>query len=448
MQQILSKFNPTGVSLNAQNIKRGDLFIALRGNKFHGIEFVELAIKNGCCGVLVEGQNFSGSVPSKRIDDLKTHLPIIAEYFYPNASKQKIIGITGTNGKTSVASFIKQLLDKLDKSNTIIGTINNERTTPDIFSLYQLLQNCTCEYVILEVSSHALAQGRVLGLNFIQAIFTNLSYEHLDYHQTMDNYLAQKAKLFAFKSLNCVIVNGDDTQHFLLLQATLANTKITYTLDDFTKITPNEHGFLCQLDNFVFELPLLGKFNLSNALAAISSVEQLGFEREKIIPLLPQLKPPTGRMQRIYPALVWVDYAHTPDALKNALKSLKTHYPDFKIRLLFGCGGNRDQNKRAKMGKIATEFAGSLILTNDNPRDEPPEAIIDDILKGIDDSFAFDITLDRRLAITTAITTLGKNECLLIAGKGHENQQIFNHKTISLSDIKIAQNLLTKNSKK
>lgn len=442
MNQILSAFNASGACLIAQNVKPGDVFIALRGERFHGIEFVNLAIANGCCAVLVEGQDWSGSVPSKRIIDLKTHLLAIAKYFYPQALEKKIIGITGTNGKTSVANFINQLLDKLGKSNTVIGTLNSERTTPDIFSLYKMLAHITDEVVILEVSSHALAQGRVLGLNFIQAIFTNLSQDHLDYHQNMDNYLAQKIKLFAFKSLNCVIVNSDDERHLDCLKATQCNTKISYKLGDFTKIVANEQGFLCQLDNFVFEFPLLGRFNLSNALAALSSVEQLGFSRVKIIPLLAKLRAPKGRMQRINSAPVWVDYAHSPDALSNAITTLKTHYPDFKIRLIFGCGGDRDRDKRAKMGQIAAKLASSVVLTNDNPRNEDPQVIINDILAGIDESFPKDITLDRQLAIETAITTLSENECLLIAGKGHENRQIFNTKTIQLNDIDIAHNAL------
>lgn len=440
MQQLLSKFSATGVRLNAQNIQKGDLFIALRGERFHGIEFVDTAIANGCCAVLIEGEDWQGSVPSERVDDLKTHLACIAKYFYPQAVKQKIIGITGTNGKTSVASFIAQLLNKLEKSNTVIGTLNSARTTPDIFTLYQMLAVCTDEIIILEVSSHSLAQGRVLGLNFIQAIFTNFSQDHLDYHQNMDDYLAQKIKLFAFKSLNYAIVNIDDKQHLAFLKATKCRTKITYGLDDFTKINACEYGFLCQLDDFVFELPLLGTFNLSNVLAALNSVVQLGFSRSEIIPLLPELHAPKGRMQKIKGVLAWVDYAHTPDALKNAITSLKTHYPDFKIRLIFGCGGNRDQDKRAKMGEIASKLTNSIVLTNDNPRSEAPEAIIDDILNGIDAGFTPDIIPDRQLAIETVITTLGENECLLIAGKGHENKQIFSRETIALDDIKIAQN--------
>jgi len=175
-------------------------------------------------------------------------------------------------------------------------------------------------------------------------------------------------------------------------------------------------------------------------LAAFNSVEQLGFSREGIIPLLSRLFPPLGRMQKIKKALAWVDYAHTPDALANAITTLKEHHPEHKIRIVFGCGGNRDKSKRAKMGKIASKLADTIVLTNDNPRKEDPQAIINDILSGIDDSFELDITLDRQLAIETAITTLNEGECLLIAGKGHESTQEFKNKTTVFNDVEIAQN--------
>lgn len=255
-----------------------------------------------------------------------------------------------------------------------------------------------------------------------------------------DEYRQVKLKLFSFDSIQSVIINQDDAYHQDFLDASKGKKQTTYSIKDFEKITINEQGFLCQLDNFVFEIPLLGKFNLSNVLAAFNSVEQLGFSRESIIPLLSRLFPPLGRMQKIKNTLAWVDYAHTPDALANAITTLKEHYPEHKIRIVFGCGGNRDKSKRAKMGKIASKLADTIVLTNDNPRKEDPQAIINDILSGIDDSFELDITLDRQLAIETAITTLNEGECLLIAGKGHESTQEFKNKTTAFNDVEIAQN--------
>ena len=436
--------------LNAANVQAGDVFVALQGKSTHGIQYIDQAIDQGCVAVLVDSQDFECSVPTIRINNLRQYLPTLATICYPQATQVEVIGITGTNGKTSVGYFISQLLNKLGVKNGLIGTlgisnshITSHNTTPDILTLYKTLNQYNLDGIntaILEVSSHGLDQNRIAGINFKQAIFTNLTQDHLDYHHTLDEYQQAKLKLFELDSLNCVIVNQDDVRHLDFLKVAKSKTQITYSINDFEKIEATEQGFLCQLDDYVFEIPFLGEFNLSNVLAALNSVEQLGFKRSDIIPLLHHLLPPTGRMHKIKGALAWVDYAHTPDAITNAINTLQTHYPDFKVRIVFGCGGNRDQDKRAKMGKIASKLANTIVLTNDNPRGEDPQAIIDDILSGIDDSFELDITLDRKLAIETAIITLGENECLLIAGKGHESTQQFKDETLILNDIEIAQN--------
>ena len=436
--------------LNAANVQAGDVFVALQGKSTHGIQYIDQAIDQGCVAVLVDSQDFECSVPTIRINNLRQYLPTLATICYPQATQVEVIGITGTNGKTSVGYFISQLLNKLGVKNGLIGTlgisnshITSHNTTPDILTLYKTLNQYHLDGIntaILEVSSHGLDQNRIAGINFKQAIFTNLTQDHLDYHHTLDEYQQAKLKLFELDSLNCVIVNQDDVQHLDFLKVAKSKTQITYSINDFEKIEATEQGFLCQLDDYVFEIPFLGEFNLSNVLAALNSVEQLGFKRSDIIPLLHHLLPPTGRMHKIKGALAWVDYAHTPDAITNAINTLQAHYPDFKVRIVFGCGGNRDQDKRAKMGKIASKLANTIVLTNDNPRGEDPQAIIDDILSGIDDSFELDITLDRKLAIETAIITLGENECLLIAGKGHESTQQFKDETLILNDIEIAQN--------
>ena len=436
--------------LNAANVQAGDVFVALQGKSTHGIQYIDQAIDQGCVAVLVDSQDFECSVPTIRINNLRQYLPTLATICYPQATQVEVIGITGTNGKTSVGYFISQLLNKFGVKNGLIGTlgisnshITSHNTTPDILTLYKTLNQYHLDGIntaILEVSSHGLDQNRIAGINFKQAIFTNLTQDHLDYHHTLDEYQQAKLKLFELDSLNCVIVNQDDVRHLDFLKVAKSKTQITYSINDFEKIEATEQGFLCQLDDYVFEIPFLGEFNLSNVLAALNSVEQLGFKRSDIIPLLHHLLPPTGRMHKIKGALAWVDYAHTPDAITNAINTLQAHYPDFKVRIVFGCGGNRDQDKRAKMGKIASKLANTIVLTNDNPRGEDPQAIIDDILSGIDDSFELDITLDRKLAIETAIITLGENECLLIAGKGHESTQQFKDETLILNDIEIAQN--------
>jgi UDP-N-acetylmuramoyl-L-alanyl-D-glutamate--2,6-diaminopimelate ligase len=246
--------------------------------------------------------------------------------------------------------------------------------------------------------------------------------------------------LFNLDSLESVIINKDDDNYPFFLEKSKGKKITTFSINDFQSAESNSQGFLCRLDDFVFEISLLGGFNLSNILASLNSVEQLGYERDKIIPLLPKLLPPTGRLQQINKLLVWVDYAHTPDAIYNAITTLKEHFPNHKVRIVFGCGGNRDKTKRAKMGKIASKHADTIILTNDNPRNEDPSAIIDDIKSGIDDSIDLDIILDRKLAIETAVTTLMDDECLLIAGKGHESTQQFRDRIIEINDIDIAKN--------
>jgi UDP-N-acetylmuramoyl-L-alanyl-D-glutamate--2,6-diaminopimelate ligase len=454
IQQLLCNIHPTkfdlnvqGLCLNSQQIQNGDVFIALQGEANHGIDYIEQAVERGCSCVLVDSRDFECVVPTIRIDKLSQHLQTLASTFYSDAKNVEIIGVTGTNGKTSVASFISQLLDKLGVKNGLIGTLGishseqpSSHTTPDILTLYRVLNdyyNNDIHHAVLEVSSHALAQNRIAGLNIKQAVFTNLTQDHLDYHHTLDEYRQSKQKLFTLDSVESVIINKDDEWHTHFLNTAKDKKQSFYSVEDFDSVKTIEHGFLCQLNNFVFEIPFLGAFNLSNVLAALNSVEQLGFERKKIIPLLHQLQAPTGRMQKINDILTWVDYAHTADAIKNAISALKQHYPEHKIRVVFGCGGNRDQDKRAKMGKIASELADTLILTNDNPRDEDPRAIIDDILNGIDDSYEVDITEDRQLAIETAVITLGEDECLLIAGKGHETTQQFKDGTVESNDTDI-----------
>lgn len=438
-----------GLSLHADLVQPGEVFLALQGQSSHGIDYVEQAIGRGCSAVLIEDREAELSVPSIRIDGLSTHLQHLASTFYTGATQVTVIGITGTNGKTSVAHFISQLLDGLGVANAVIGTLGIEKapiqskhTTPDIISLYKALDyyhQHGINTAVLEASSHALDQNRIQGLNIRHAVFTNLTQDHLDYHQSWENYRTAKAKLFTLETLEQVVLPSEDenTTYFSGL-SNRAQVQL-YGLDMLQDIRPNAHGFLLNLDNYVFELPLLGEFNLLNTMAALTSVEAMGFAREKIIPLLAKLRSPTGRMQQINGQKIWVDYAHTPDAIAQAITTLKQHYPDHQVRIVFGCGGERDQDKRAKMGKVANDLADSIVLTNDNPRGEDPEDIVQQILSGISKMDKVDITLDRQLAIETAVKTLKEGECLLIAGKGHENTQQFGDTTLEFNDITTAQ---------
>ena len=441
-------FDVSGLSLNTKTLTKGDLFIALQGEKSHGAEYIDSAIENGCIAVLIEGRDVDCGVPTIRIDNLKPHLSGLAQNFYTKAKDVDLIAVTGTNGKTSVSHYISQLLDFLEVNNGVIGTLGISKvekksinTTPDIFSIYSSLEEYSSQGIklaIIEASSHALMQDRLEGLSFVQGIFTNLTHDHLDYHQTMGNYKEAKGKLFTNGFSKKAIINRDDENHQYFLDTASDKDSLTFGIDDLEFYKNSENGFICQLNNYVFELPLIGEFNLSNALAAYTSVKCLGYSDDQIIPFLAKLSPPPGRMQQLENSYIWIDYAHTPDALDNALASLRTHYPEFKIRVLFGCGGDRDKTKRQLMGKIASEDAESIILTNDNPRSESPEKIIEDILGGIKVENDVQVILDRKHAIETAVKTLGEDELLLIAGKGHETTQTIGDQIFQFSDIEVA----------
>ena len=450
IQNTSFSFDVNGLSLNSQTVQKGDLFVALQGNQEHGYDYIEDAISNGCVAVLVDGKDVECSVPSIRVDNLKSYLVKLAKNLYPKANNIKLIAVTGTNGKTSVCHFISQLATSLNIKNGVIGTLGltnidkkTINTTPDIFTIYSALQNYInqgMKLVVIEASSHALVQGRLEGLTFIQGIFTNLTQDHLDFHKNMKSYKEAKGKLFNKNSIEKAIINLDDDNHSYFLDVSSEIPTETFCNNDFSYFKSNEYGFICKLNNFVFELPLIGNFNLSNALAAYKSIRSLGYEDDNVIPKLTELSPPPGRMQKIPRKNIWIDYAHTPDALLNVLKTLKVHYPDYRIRLVFGCSGDRDKTKRQMMGKIASANANSIVITNDNPRSEKPEKICDDILAGIKVEDDVQVILDRKKAITSAVQTLGEDEVLLIAGKGHEESQIIGSERLPFSDYEVAIN--------
>jgi len=448
IQKTSHTFDVAGLSLNTQSLQKGDIFVAIKGTKNHGSEFVQNAIDKGCIAILVEDRDIHCSVPSIRINHLSSYLSDLAQIFYKEAKNIKLIGVTGTNGKTSVSLFISQLLEALNVKTGVIGTLGishsnkqTHNTTPDIFTIYKSLQDYSkkgIEVAVIEASSHALIQNRLSGLAFDQAIFTNLTQDHLDYHETMEQYREAKGRLFSDSKTQTVIINRDDEKDSYLLGVAEDKLIKTFSIYDFSDYQLSARGFICHLFNFVFELPLLGHFNLSNALAAFVSINSLGYSVDLIIPKLATLSPPPGRMQKLGKNNIWIDYAHTPDALSNALQTLHLHYPESKLRVVFGCGGDRDKSKRQQMGKIASELAHSIVLTNDNPRNEQPENIIKDILVGVKIEKNTQVILDRKTAINTAINTLNEDEVLLIAGKGHETTQIIDSEALPFSDIEIA----------
>jgi UDP-N-acetylmuramoyl-L-alanyl-D-glutamate--2,6-diaminopimelate ligase len=424
----------SGVALNSNLVRENYIFVAISGGTKHGNDFILDAIKNGACLVLTDIKlETQDIVPVIVIPDLKVKLDLLANNIYPLAKNQQILAITGTNGKTSIAHFLSQTLTKLGKKTLNIGTLSHSLTTPDIFSLYHELHNFDGDCVILEVSSHALIQGRTKGLEFMVAIWSNLSQDHLDYHQTIESYL--QAKLLITQQAKYGIFNADDESypHFA---AKLPHDSYSLSELDFTA---KDFGFLLNIDNIIFELNLLGKFNLSNILATYKTLLHLGFTKLEVLEQFATLNSPLGRMQKTPNFDIFIDFAHTPDGLQNALTTLREHIKNKDITLVFGCGGERDKTKRALMGKVANDLVDRIILTSDNPRGESPQVIIDDIILGINKEY--EVIIDRKLAIIASLEDR-TNNIILIAGKGHENYQIIDNERLIFNDMQVVLDLL------
>lgn len=441
--------NIAGIADDSRKVENGFAFFAIRGSAFDGHKFIPKAIENGAkyiFGEINEPDLIKKNVEYIKVNDSREYLAKSAKIFYDDpSSKIKMIGVTGTNGKTTISNLIYQLLQNIGKKSALIGTngiyLNNTKidaklTTPGIIELNELLNkaiNENCDYCVMEVSSHALDQKRVAGIDFSAAIFSNLSQDHLDYHGTMDNYA--KAKKILFDNLNgksIAISNYDDDYGEFMLSNTEAK-KIELSLNNNFKIINNE----LIINGINYQNNLIGKYNAYNLLEAIVCLIELGFDKKEIQNACKTLKAPEGRMQIINlknGAKAVVDYAHTPDALEKALQALNENKSG-KLMCVFGCGGDRDRTKRPLMGKAAYENSDIAIATSDNPRTENPEEIIADIIQGNEDKF--EIEIDRKKAILLACEKSSENDVILIAGKGHEKYQIIGTKKIHFDDVEI-----------
>jgi UDP-N-acetylmuramoyl-L-alanyl-D-glutamate--2,6-diaminopimelate ligase len=455
------------LQLDSRLITVGDVFIACPASNqdanYHGKNYIDKAIQAGAVAILIDATEqqaieFHHNIPCIPYPELNQQLGHIAAQFYANPSQQlNCIAVTGTNGKTSVSHFIAQLLSQqLPKPCGLLGTLGygvygqlqtGQHTTPDALRLQALLANLVSKdtsHLVMEVSSHALAQNRVQGMEFNTAIFTNLTRDHLDYHGTMENYAKAKQQLFNWPNLSNAIINLDDEFGKILL-AKLANKvqNLTYSLtnpqaDLFATATACKQGYKLQIKTpwgtGQVLSPLLAKFNIANLLAALGACLLENMNLEQILTGIESLKPVTGRMEAIHrPAtpLIVIDYAHTPDALAQALQALRPHCQG-ELYCVFGCGGDRDKGKRPLMGKIAAQYADKLLITNDNPRHEKPNNIIADIVKGIDS--AVNTIPDRATAIAKAMHLATPKDVVLIAGKGHETYQQIGDNFINFSD--------------
>ena len=441
-----------GLALDSRQIKSGDVFVALQGATSHGITFAPSALASGASMVLTEApppavfKNLDSSVVA--VDRLREHLGEIAARFFGRPSVQlNVIGVTGTNGKTSIVQLLAAALESLGARAATIGTLGaglvgaikeGARTTPDVISVQGLLaefRDAGATHVAMEVSSHALDQGRVDAVEFDVAVFTNLTRDHLDYHGTMEDYGAAKQKLFAWKNLRAAVINVDDAFGRQLVEGLGDDVQqIRYAVDNAAevraeKMRTNDRGLEFRLitpwGEGEIATPLLGHFNVYNLLAVAGCLGALGYTFAQIQKALTQLKPVAGRMNRLGGGdapLVVIDYAHTPDALEQALTSLRAHTGG-ELICVFGAGGERDQGKRPQMGAIAERLADRLIVTDDNPRGENGDQIVAQILAGLHQRDRARVMRDRDAAIRTAVGEAHVGDVVLIAGKGHEPYQ-------------------------
>lgn len=471
--------NITGVAIDSRQVKPGDLFMAYRGTYVNGVDYIDAAIRAGAIAVVIDESEVvnlaSVSVDVVKVSNLRKQAGIIISRFYDEPSKKmEVVGVTGTNGKTTVSYMIAQVLFALGKKSAVIGTIGTGQfdkvesantTTPDAVKLHSSFANWQDEVksVVMEVSSHALDQGRVAGTQFNTAIFTNLSRDHLDYHKTIEGYAAAKFQLFQYPELEHAIVNIDDAYGERLIETLPENVKV-YAYSTKTNVfnggNKNVEIIFCESINveslqskLTIKSPwgqvdittsLLGTFNIENMLAAFTSLCISGLAVKKVAKALSDFSGVPGRMEYFSneaKPLIVVDYAHTPDALEKALTTLRA-YCTGNLVCVFGCGGDRDIGKRAQMGAIAEALSDQVVLTNDNPRYESDEKIVEDILEGIQNKSNVTIKYDRSDAIINTFLNANSNDVILIAGKGHETTQQIEQTLLPFSDRELARRLM------
>lgn len=439
------------IQFDSRLVGDGDLFVAQSGTSVDGHTFITHCISQGARAIVLSNRDFLASddnVTYILVKDTNEALGLLACEWYGNPSKHlTLVGVTGTNGKTTIATLLYKLTrgmgEKAGLLSTVVNYVDDEavpstHTTPDALALNALLARMVeagCRYAFMEVSSHSIAQARVAGLDFDGAIFTNLTRDHIDYHKTFDNYRDTKKILFDRLKKNAfAITNRDDKNGMVMVQNTRSHiyTYSTRSLADFKGIILEEgfDGMLLSINNQEVFVPLIGRFNTSNLLAIYGTAVSLGFDKTEVLRVLSTLEAVNGRFETIHSSKGWtavVDYAHTPDAVDNVIKTINDiRKADSRLITVVGCGGNRDKGKRPMMASIACKGSDQLILTSDNPRDEEPVDILNDMVAGLTKK-ELEKTLvieDRFSAIKTACTLAQKNDVILVAGKGHENYQI------------------------
>jgi len=453
-----------GVTADSRQVRPGFVFVAVKGLQQDGHRFAADAVARGAVAV-VAGEALSAPVPVIRVAHPRIALArLCAAYQGFPARALRVTGITGTNGKTTVAFFLRQILEASGHACGLLGTVHHSfgrreiparQTTPgaaELQSLFASMRSEGCGDCVMEVSSHAIDQDRVEGIPFTAAVFTNLSQDHLDYHPDMEAYFQTKARLFLPESLSVRVVGEDDWSRRLARNAPGPCWHCGLADDCDVRATPvrsDVDGMAARLrspwGDAGIHLPMPGEHNLRNALQALAVAASFGIPLEKILSVLPDLRPAPGRLEPVPcpRGRIFVDYAHTPDAVARVSRALRP-LASGRLIVLFGCGGDRDRGKRPAMVAEAAAVADRLILTQDNPRTEDPGRIFEDMLAGLPDGAAMDLIPDRAAAIAHGVGLLASGDILLIAGKGHEAEQKFAHHSISFDDREVARDAVSR----
>ncbi|MBK9735738.1 MAG: UDP-N-acetylmuramoyl-L-alanyl-D-glutamate--2,6-diaminopimelate ligase [Saprospiraceae bacterium] len=457
-----------GIELDSRKVGNEYLYAALKGTLVDGHDFISSAISKGASIILCEScPEYKTGITYIVTDDVRGYLGELVHNYFGHASESiKLIGITGTNGKTTVGTLLFQLFSALGNKCGLISTVENRigdevipstHTTPDVVNLHRLvarMRDEACSYVFMEVSSHAVDQQRIAGLKFEGAIFTNITHDHLDYHLTMKNYIEAKKKFFDQLSVDAfALINADDKNGSVMVQNTKAH-KLTYglrSMADFKGriLESSVEGLHIKINDQEAFFRMIGEFNAYNLLAVYGAAVELGQQKEEILSILSNLKGAEGRFDQIMDKKTGkcaiVDYAHTPDALENVLKTIKkVKKPASGIITVVGCGGDRDKTKRPLMAKVACSWSDKVVLTSDNPRSEDPETILNEMEAGLDleDKKKMIRISDRLIAIKTAVMMSSNGDIILVAGKGHENYQDIKGEKFPFDDKKILTSLL------
>lgn len=478
--QVQGKTNISIESLthDSRQVIPGSLFVCLSGFQNDGHKHIMQAYTRGAVAIIVEKdvENIPQDLTVITVSATRDAIKVITPYFFDYPSRKlRMIGVTGTNGKTTTTYLVRSILQEAGFKVGVIGTIQNsigervvptKNTTPDVIDLQSLLAEMATsnmDYVVMEVSSHALALERVAGCEFDIGIFTNMTRDHLDFHVTFENYLAAKAKLFQllgeagnYKNGKAAIINTDDRASDLILSST-ACRKITYGINTDADLkaehadiqaTGTQFDIVGSFGQITLQLKITGLFNVYNVLSAVGAALAEGIDSQIIKTALEKFQSVPGRFELVnigQSFSVIVDYAHTPDGLENILKTAQ-QIAKRRIIVVFGCGGDRDRTKRPIMGKLAAEYSNIVIATSDNPRSEDPEVILNEIETGIKDGLSegkiYEKITDRRQAIARALQMAESDDIVIIAGKGHENYQILHDRTISFDDKEVVREII------